>query len=68
MGKSKASLKAIIPPNAEVSSEAKAFSYASKIFFPKAIPQGFACFTMTQAGSEKLFTHSYAASVSAILL
>ena len=35
---------------------------------PTATPHGFACLTMTQAGSSKLFTHSSAASVSATLL
>src|SRR6266567_3236136 len=33
-----------------------------------ATPQGFACFTITHAGSAKVFTHSHAASESAILL
>jgi hypothetical protein len=31
-------------------------------------PHGLACFTITQAGSVKLFTHSHAASASAMLL
>jgi hypothetical protein len=33
-----------------------------------ATPQGLACLTMTQAGSLNSFTHSSAASVSAMLL
>ena len=33
-----------------------------------ATPQGFACLTITQAQSSKLFTHSHAASASARLL
>jgi hypothetical protein len=35
---------------------------------PTATPQGLACLTMTQAGASKLFTHSQAASASAMLL
>jgi hypothetical protein len=33
-----------------------------------ATPQGLACLTMTQAGASKVFTHSQAASASAMLL
>ena len=33
-----------------------------------AAPQGLACLTMTHAGWAKLFTHSHAASASAMLL
>ena len=35
---------------------------------PTATPQGLACLTMTQAEASKLFTHSHAASASAMLL
>ena len=35
---------------------------------PTATPHGFACLTITQAGSSKALTHSRAASVSATLL
>ena len=57
-----------MPPNAEVGSVLKAFKYAVKILSLTATPQGLACLTITQAGSSKDFTHSNAASVSAILL
>ena len=57
-----------MPPNAEVGSVLKAFWYAFNAFSPMAAPQGFACLTMTQAGTLKLLTHSQAASESAILL
>jgi hypothetical protein len=35
---------------------------------PTATPQGLACLTITQAGALELFTHSQAASASAMLL
>ena len=58
----------MMPPNAEVSSQENAFSYASNKVFPDATPQGFACLTITQDGFSKFETHSIAASVSAMLL
>ena len=65
---SRGRLNAMIPPNADVGSVVNARSYASRRLSPIATPHGFACFTITQAGSSKLFTHSRAASVSATLL
>jgi hypothetical protein len=65
---SSARLKARIPPNAETGSVLNAFSYAPARLAATAAPQGLACLTMTQAGSLKLFTHSQAASASAMLL
>ena len=61
-------LNAIIPPNAEVGSVWNANSYACNGESAIATPQGLACLTITQAGSVKHFTHSRAASVSAMLL
>jgi hypothetical protein len=61
-------LKAMMPPKAEVGSVLKALAYASAAFAPSAAPQGLACLTMTQAGVSKLLTHSQAASASAMLL
>ena len=63
-----ARLKAMMPPNAEVGSVENALLYAESSVSPIATPQGFACLMITQAGSEKLFTHSQAASASAMLL
>ncbi len=61
-------LNAMIPPNAEVGSVLKAFSYAPSMSSAMATPQGFACLTMTQAGASNCLTHSSAASLSAMLL
>ena len=57
-----------MPPKAEVGSVLNAKSYASKIEFASATPQGLACLTITQAGSSNALTHSQAASASTILL
>ncbi len=65
---SSARLKARMPPKAEVGSVLNAFSYAAPRLPASAAPQGLACLTMTHAGSPKCFTHSHAASASAILL
>jgi hypothetical protein len=35
---------------------------------PSATPQGLACLTITHAGASNVFTHSHAASLSAMLL
>ena len=51
-------------PNEDI----KAFAYASLASAPTATPHGFACLTITQAGTSNVFTHSHAASASAILL
>ena len=60
-----------MPPKAEVESVLNAFSYASCAVTPMATPHGLACLMMTQAaplaGSND-FTHSHAASASAMLL
>ena len=61
-------LKAMMPPNADTGSVATAFLYASIGVSAIATPQGFACLTMTHAGSANVFTHSQAASLSAMLL
>ena len=44
-------LSTTMPPYADTGSEARALSYASSIVAPSATPHGFACFTMTHAGS-----------------
>src|SRR5512138_1724996 len=67
-------LNAMMPPNADVGSVANAFRYAASGESASATPHGFACFTITQAhempkpAATKLFTHSHAASASAMLL
>jgi len=57
-----------MPPNADVGSVLKAKSYASYTEFVSATPHGFACLTITHAGSLNALTHSHAASASTILL
>ena len=45
-------LKAITPPNADVGSDSKAFEYEFNKLSLDATPQGFACLTITQVGSN----------------
>ena len=61
-------LNAMMPPNADVGSVASALRYAASGVAAMATPQGFACLTITHAGSANVFTHSHAASLSATLL
>ncbi|MNT12301.1 hypothetical protein D3C72_1472240 [compost metagenome] len=68
---SSSTLKAMMPPKAEVESVLKALSYASSAFAPSATPHGLACLMMTQAAplaASNDLTHSQAASASAMLL
>ena len=58
----------MMPPKAEVGSVLYALSYAASVSAATATPQGFACLTMTQAGSANWRTHSNAVSPSAMLL
>jgi hypothetical protein len=66
-----ATLKAMMPPKAEVGSVLKALRRPPALA-PTATPQGLACLTMTQAAgaidASKALTHSQAASASAMLL
>ena len=60
---------ATMPPNADLLSAAKARLNASRALVPRAVPQGFVCFTTTQAGvSFHSQARSHAASISTILL
>src|SRR5439155_4866861 len=61
-------LNAMMPPKEDVGSVANAARYASNGVAAIATPQGFACLTMTHAGSANVRTHSHAASLSAMLL
>src|SRR5688572_22697226 len=61
-------LNAMMPPKADVGSVRYARSYASTSDTEVATPHGFACLTITHAGSANTRTHSTAVSVSAMLL
>ncbi len=57
-----------MPPNADMGSHSQARVYASSGWAPIAVPQGFVCFTITQAGSGSSVTRRQAASRSRMLL
>ena len=68
VGPSSGRLNAMIPPNAEVGSVLNARWYAVSVSAPSATPHGLACLMITHAGRSNVFTHSHAASASAMLL
>ena len=57
-----------MPPNADMGSHSQARAYASWALAPIAVPQGFVCLTMTQAGSGSSVARRQAASRSRMLL
>ena len=57
-----------MPPYADVGSEASALTYASSSVAPMPTPHGFACLTITQAGSVNSSTSWRAAERSFRLL
>ncbi len=67
-GASHGAWNATIPPNADTSSHANAFAYASAGVAPNATPHGLLCFTITAAFSGSADAKAYAASTSNQLL
>ena len=60
--------RATMPPKADIGSHSQARSQAWSGPAPTAVPHGFVCFTITQAGSLNSVTSRQAASRSRMLL